>query len=220
MALAVLLFGGGLVFDESRTIVKLWPYEIIGIFVLVIISFVYQFERKEFSTKQLTLIAMLSGISAVLRIPFSNFQGIQPCTTLIICSGLVYGPIAGFFVGALTPFVSNFFLGHGPWTPLQMIVWGLPGLAAGYLGKKDINFKFIIAFAIAWGFLYGWIMNIWHFAFFVKPHTLENFVRTYVLSIGWDVSHAFGNGLFMAIIGERTIKILTRYKKRFTIERM
>ena len=95
-----MIFGGGLVFDESRTIVRLWPYEIILIFILVIIAFVHQFERKEFSTKQLTLIAMLSGISAVLRVPFSNFQGIQPCTTLIICSGLVYGPIAGFFVGA------------------------------------------------------------------------------------------------------------------------
>lgn len=98
----------------------------------------YQFEKKEFSTKQLTLIAMLSGMSAVLRVPFSNFQGIQPCTTLIICSGLVYGPIAGFFVGALTPFVSNFFLGHGPWTPLQMMAWGLPGLTAGYIGKKKL----------------------------------------------------------------------------------
>ncbi len=218
--IGVILFGGGLIFDESRLIVRLWPYQVIALFILLIVAFIYQFEREEFSTKQLTLIAMISGISAVLRIPFSNFQGIQPCTTLIICSGFVFGPIAGFFVGALTPFVSNFFLGHGPWTPLQMIGWGLPGLTAGYLGRTQINFKVVILFAIVWGFLYGWIMNIWHFAFFVKPHTFETFIRTYILSIGWDVTHAFGNALFMGIIGERTIRILTRYKERFTIERV
>lgn len=101
-----------------------------------------------------------------------------------------------------------------------MMAWGLPGLTAGYIGKKKIDFRLIIVFSIVWGVLYGWIMNIWHFAFFVKPHTFETFIRTYVLSIGWDVCHAIGNGMFTAIIGERTIKILTRYKNRFSIERI
>jgi len=53
VALGVLLFGGGLVFDESRTIVKLWPYEIIGIFILVILAFVYQLKEKSIAQNSL-----------------------------------------------------------------------------------------------------------------------------------------------------------------------
>lgn len=216
----ILMFGTALFLDKSRAIIRYWPYEIIGIFLLIIISFFYEFERKSLSSKNLTVISMLAGISSVLRVPFATLPGIQPCTTLVICTGLVFGPTAGFFVGALTPLVSNFFLGQGPWTPFQMIAWGLPGLFAGYLGGKKINIKLLMVFGIFWGYMYGWIMNIWHYAFFVKPHTIETLIQTYLLSFWWETSHAFANGMFIAVIGERTIKILSRYKKRFSIERI
>jgi energy-coupling factor transport system substrate-specific component len=103
--------------------------------ILVILAFFFSFEPTAQSSKEIALISMLATMSAVLRIPFGAIPSFQPCTFLIICTGYVFGPIAGFMVGALTPLISNFFLGQGPWTLYQMLAWGLIGCGAGYLGR-------------------------------------------------------------------------------------
>ena len=52
-------------------------------------------------------------------------------------SGLVFGPFNGFIIGATTAFVSNIFLGQGPWTLYQMMAWGIIGVLSGFLGLKN-----------------------------------------------------------------------------------
>ena len=103
--------------------------------ILVILAFFFSFESVAQSSKVIALVSMLATISAVLRIPFGAIPSFQPCTFLIICSGYVFGPVVGFMVGAMTPLISNFFLGQGPWTLYQMLAWGLIGCSAGYLGR-------------------------------------------------------------------------------------
>jgi energy-coupling factor transport system substrate-specific component len=103
--------------------------------ILVILVFFFSFESVAQSSKEIALISMLATMSAVLRIPFGAIPSFQPCTFLIICSGYVFGPVSGFMVGAMTPLISNFFLGQGPWTLYQMLAWGLIGCGAGYLGR-------------------------------------------------------------------------------------
>jgi len=103
--------------------------------IVVILAFFFSFESIAQSSKEIALISMLATMSAVLRIPFGAIPGFQPCTFLIICSGYVFGPVSGFMVGAMTPLISNFFLGQGPWTLYQMLAWGLIGCGAGYLGR-------------------------------------------------------------------------------------
>ena len=103
--------------------------------ILVILAFFFSFESVTQSSKEIALISMLATMSAVLRIPFGAIPSFQPCTFLIICSGYVFGPVSGFMVGAMTPLISNFFLGQGPWTLYQMLAWGLIGCGAGYLGR-------------------------------------------------------------------------------------
>ena len=103
--------------------------------ILVILAFFFSFESVPQSSKEIALISMLATMSAVLRIPFGAIPSFQPCTFLIICSGYVFGPVSGFMVGAMTPLISNFFLGQGPWTLYQMLAWGLIGCGAGYLGR-------------------------------------------------------------------------------------
>ena len=46
------------------------------------------------------------------------------------------GPGPGFMVGATTALVSNLFFGQGPWTPWQMLAWGVVGAAGGLLGLR------------------------------------------------------------------------------------
>ncbi len=134
--------------------------------ILAILAFFFEFEEAALSSKEIALVAMLGTISAVARVPFAAIPSVQPCTFFVICSGYVFGPVAGFMVGAVTALVSNFFLGQGPWTPYQMLAWGLAGVSAAYFRKFKPGRIGMIIFGIAWGYIYGWIMNIWFWASF------------------------------------------------------
>jgi energy-coupling factor transport system substrate-specific component len=183
--------------------------------LLSIFAFFFEFEAASIGSKEIALIAMLSTISAVLRVPFAAMPNIQPCTYLIICSGYVFGPVSGFMVGAITPLVSNFFLGQGPWTPYQMFAWGLVGISAAYLRRFNPGRIWLIIFGIVWGYLYGWIMNTWFWASFIYPLTLRTFFVYQLNSVWFDTFHAIGNALFLGLFGMKTIAILERFRKRF-----
>ncbi len=51
-------------------------------------------------------------------------------------AGVAFGPEAGFLVGAVSGFASNFLFGHGPWTPWQMFAFGTAGFLAGALYRR------------------------------------------------------------------------------------
>ncbi|MBM3132749.1 MAG: ECF transporter S component [Chloroflexi bacterium] len=182
---------------------------------LVILAFYFEFEERALSSKEIVLVVMLGTLAAALRIPFAALPGIQPCTYLIVCSGYVFGPVAGFMVGATTALLSNFFLGQGPWTPYQMIAWGFAGTTAAYLGRLKLSSLWLVAFGTLWGYLFGWITNTWFWAAFVYPLTFKTFLVTQVSSIWFDTAHAIGNALFLGIFGGKTIAILERFRSRF-----
>jgi len=182
---------------------------------LICLAFFFEFETAAVSSKEIALVAMLGTISAVLRIPFAAIPNVQPCTYLIICSGYVFGPIAGFAVGAITAIVSNLILGLGPWTLYQMIAWGLAGVSAAYIRRFGAGRVWLIIFGIIWGYLYGWIMNIWYWTAFIYPLTLRTFLAYQLTSIWFDTLNAIGNAVFLGLLGIKTIAILEKFKLRF-----
>jgi energy-coupling factor transport system substrate-specific component len=183
---------------------------------LAIIAFFLEFESAAVSSKEIALVAMLGTMSAVMRIPFAAIPSVQPCTFLVICSGYVYGPVAGFMVGAMTTLVSNFFLGHGPWTPYQMLAWGLLGVAAAYMRRFNLGRAWLVVLGVVGGYFYGWLMNTWFWATFIYPLTFRTFLTYQLNSIWLDTFHAIGNAFFLGLFGMRTIAVLERFRKRFS----
>ncbi len=101
----------------------------LGVAVLALGLFLCGFERRQAGARQLVLAAVLTALCIAGRmIPL-----IKPVTALTILSGMYLGGETGFLVGALAALLSNFSFGQGPWTPFQMLAWGLIGLAAGWL---------------------------------------------------------------------------------------
>jgi len=193
-----------------------WGLIAIVLAVLVTVAFFFKFESVALGSKEIALVAMLATISAVLRIPFAAIPSLQPCTFLIICCGYVFGPIAGFMVGAMTPLISNFFLGQGPWTLYQMLAWGLIGYGAGYLARFNLDRKGFIIVGVVCGFLFGLITNIYFWLYFAYPLTFGTLVFVQLSSLWFDVSHAVGNAIFLGLFSTRTVSILERYRKRFS----
>ncbi|MCK4332971.1 MAG: ECF transporter S component [Thermoplasmatales archaeon] len=196
----------------------IWGIATLFMMILTMGIMFFQFERGKITSKEISLVAILSGFSAVSRLPFAAIPSVQPCTYIIICTGYVFGPTAGFMVGATTALVSNIFLGQGPWTVFQMFAWGLVGITASFLQKLNVKKLGLIGFGVIWGYLFGWITNLWAWLLYIYPHNIYTLAFTMLNSVWFDTLHALGNALFLLILGEKTIKILQRYKNRFHVE--
>jgi energy-coupling factor transport system substrate-specific component len=193
-----------------------WGLMAILLTILVTLAFFFKFESVASGSKEVALVSMLATASAVLRIPFAAIPSFQPCTFLIICSGYVFGPISGFMVGAMTPLVSNFFLGQGPCTLYQMFAWGLIGYGAAYLRRFNLDRKGLIIIGVVSGFIFGFITNIYFWLYFAYPLTINTLIFAQLSSLWFDASHAVGNAIFLGLFGTKTIALLERYKKRFS----
>lgn len=77
-------------------------------------SFVLRFEWRSLDSRELVLLALLTAIAAVSRVPFAGLPSVQPTTFVIIVTAVVFGAESGFVVGAGAALVSNIFLGQGP----------------------------------------------------------------------------------------------------------
>ncbi|QNB45818.1 ECF transporter S component [Thermanaerosceptrum fracticalcis] len=189
------------------------------ILALALLAFFWRFEQKEVSAKEVALVATMAALAAVSRIPFAIIMSVQPTTFIVMITGYVFGVQTGFMVGALAALVSNFFLGQGPWTPWQMVCWGLCGVTAALLAKKEkeFNLRNFIILGAFWGYLFGWIMNIWHWVGFVYPLTLKTFMATYLASFPFDTLHALGNIGFSLTFGRTFYSILRRFKNKISV---
>jgi energy-coupling factor transport system substrate-specific component len=195
-----------------------WLVLLVLVVVGVLGAFILEYESANIGAKEISLVAVLSSVASVSRIPFAGFLSFQPATFVIICTGYVFGPVAGFMTGATTALVSNIFVGQGPWTPFQMICWGLVGASSSLLGKHKVGMTGLMIWGIAWGFIFGWLMNVWFWVLFVFPLNFDTWIATVIMSFVYDLSHSIANVVFLGLFGAQMITMLERYKKRFHVE--
>src|SRR5215475_8810007 len=93
------------------------------------------YERSRPPSQVVALVAALAALAIAGRVAFAAFPNVKPTTDIIIFAGFALGGAPGFAVGALTALVSNFWFGQGPWTPWQMVAWGLCGVLGALLAR-------------------------------------------------------------------------------------
>ncbi len=187
------------------------------IVVCSLLMFFGRFEKCNITAQEIALIATMSSLAAMTRIAFSPIASFKPTTFIIMISGYVFGAQTGFMVGVVTALTSNFFLGQGPWTPWQMLGWGLCGALAALLGSRQNDYRPLpfIMLAGGCGYLYGWLLNIWHWVAFIYPLNIETLLAVYTASFAFDTLHAAGNIVFSLLLGKVFYKILRRYRRLF-----
>ncbi len=191
-----------------------------GLITVSMLFFLVRFERRKIEPRELVLLAVLASIAAVGRIPFASIPSVQPTTFVIMLSGFVFGAESGLVIGSVAALASNMVLGQGPWTPWQMLAWGLVGLTAGLLRKtwlmKSLWGK--VLFGILWGFLFGWITNIWGLLSLTQsgtPLNIETVGLYFAGSVLFDSMHSISNVFFLLVFGNIWIKNLTRFKRKY-----
>ena len=110
----------------------------IVVVICTIAPFFASFEGRMPQARELVVLAVLIAIAVVARAAFFWLPAFKPMTAIIIIAGVALGAEAGFLTGSMAAFVSNFLFGQGPWTPWQMLAYGLAGLVAGLLAQKGV----------------------------------------------------------------------------------
>ena len=93
------------------------------------------YERSRPSAKLLAVVATLAALAALGRDAFAAVPDVKPITAIVLVSGVAFGAGPGFAVGAISGLASNILLGQGPWTPWQMLGWGMVGLIGAALAR-------------------------------------------------------------------------------------
>ncbi|MGQ9557904.1 MAG: ECF transporter S component [Desulfurispora sp.] len=199
-----------------------WERLLAEVMVLLIFYAIWDLEGSHLSPRELAVPAVLGAVAAAGRVALAAVPGVQPVTFLVIASGYVLGARAGWLVGGCAVLASNFFLGHGPWTPYQMVSWGLAGASAALLARlRPGGGPWLLAgFCFAWGYFYGWIMNLWFWLNFVAVHNWSSFLGAYAASFGLDTLYALGNAFFALTCGPATLGILQRARRRLKVQRL
>ena len=103
--------------------------------VELMVPFFLSFEGRKPQARELVTLAVLCALAIAGRVafPIPHFKAVF---AVIMIAAMAFGPEAGFMVGAITAFASNFFYGQGPFTPWQMFAYGAGGMLAGFAFRK------------------------------------------------------------------------------------
>lgn len=96
------------------------------------------FERSGDSVRMMALIAVACALSIISRVAFAPVPFFKPTAGVVMLFGIALGARSGFLVGAIAMFASNLMFGQGPWTPWQMLAFGLDGMVFGLLADKGV----------------------------------------------------------------------------------
>ncbi len=108
-------------------------YYLTGTLIIVeaMLPFFVSFEASRAQARKVVLIALMAALAAISRAAFAFLPHFKPITAIIMIGGFAMGSQAGFLIGAMAAFASNFIFGQGLWTPWQMFAFGFGGFLAG-----------------------------------------------------------------------------------------
>lgn len=195
-------------------------YYITGTLIILelMIPFFMAFEGRRPQARELVVIAVMCALAIAGRvvIPIPNFKAAY---AIIMLAGIAFGPEAGFMVGAITAFASNFFYGQGVFTPWQMFGYGAGGMLAGFafrpgwLPRKN----WVMA---AFGFLTVllWVGPLLDCAsiFLILPKiTWSSVIAVFISGFYVNISQAICTALVLFLLGNALLEKLDRIKLKY-----
>lgn len=184
----------------------------------MLVPFFLAFEGRKPQAREMVVIAVMCGIAIVSRvaIPIPHFK---PTFAIIMLSGIAFGPEAGFMVGAITAFGSNFFAGQGAYTPWQMMAYGAGGLIAGFLSQRGWLSRKPVWLAV-FGFLsvmfwVGPLLDICSIFLMPIGHSREAILAMFASGVPANLSQGVCTVLIMLLFSKPLLEKLDRIKIKY-----
>jgi len=183
----------------------------------VIVAGFAWYERSRPPSQVVALVAALAALAIAGRIALAAFPNIKPTTDIVIFAGYALGGAPGFVVGALAALVSNFWFGQGPWTPWQMVGWGLCGIlgAALALGGRNVGRLGLAAVCGFAGIAYGALLNFSLMATYGGDLSWHYFALLEARAVPFEIAHVGGNVVLALVAGPAMVRMLIRFRERF-----
>ena len=194
-------------------------YTLISIIIAFVscAAFYLAYEKREGSIRRMVMIAVMTAITVTGRLIFGVVPGFKPMSAIIILTGIFMGPECGFLVGSLSAVTSNVFFGQGPWTPFQMLTWGVIGLLSGLPGIRKVLHKRgpLIVWGMLMGMLYSGIMDIWTVLDLTGTWTWKRYVMALGTAVPYIIAYMSSNVVFLMVglktIGEKLERIQLKH---------
>ena len=212
---AVIVVLGSLVWANRR-------YYLVSLLVLILalVPMLLRFERRAPQARELTPLAVLIALGAAGRVAFAFAPAFKPVAAIVIVAGAAFGCEAGFVVGAMTAFVSNFYFGQGPWTPWQMLGFALVGFLAGavFARRAKPGRLALCAFgAVSVALLYGPLLDAASVLMVTGDVTREAMFAALASGVVFNLTHAFATVVFLALAGQPLLKKLDKVKIKYGV---
>lgn len=197
----------------------------VAIAVCTMIPFFASYEGHAPQARDLVVLAVLIALAVVSRAAFFWFPDFKPIAAIIILAGIAFGPQAGFMTGALSLLVSNFLFGQGPWTPWQMLAFGVAGLVFGILSRKgmiphkDYSRKQVILLTVG-GFFFTWciigpILDVCALFLMVNDITPASALALFASGVPVNLTRAIATALLLFFITNPLLDKLERVKVKY-----
>lgn len=156
-------------------------------------------ENKNIGSRRMVIAAVMTALCVVGRfIPF-----FKPVTAITVIAAVYLGKEAGFLVGSLSALISNFYFGQGPWTPFQMLAWGLIGLIAGYLSAPLKKHRvLLLTYGVAAGIVYSLVMDVWSVMWYDGGFNLTLYLTSLLTAVPYTVLYSVSNFIFLFFLGK------------------
>lgn len=177
-----------------------------------LLLFITGFEKKKTGSRRMVIATVMTALCVVGRfIPF-----FKPITALTVITAVYLGGETGFLVGAMSALLSNFYFGQGPWTPFQMLAWGMIGLAAGYLSRLLKQKRaLLLAFGLLSGVMYSLIMDVWTVLWYDGGFDAALYRGAVVASLPHMALYGVSNVVFLYVcakpFGEKLQRVKIKY---------
>lgn len=204
-------------------------YYVISVLVAIysLVPFLVGFERRKPQLRELVVIAVLIALGVIGRQAFFMLPQMKPVLAISIIAGASLGPGAGFLVGAMIAFVSNFFFGQGPWTPWQMMALGLAGMFAGLIFQKwnrrerkpsRLHKISACVFGLLSGYFYGLVVDLWTLFGYTEKPSLSAYLIVKSTAVWFDTVLAISTFVFLWVLYAPMIKKLNRIKLKYGMD--
>lgn len=183
----------------------------------MMLPFFLVFETRKPQARELVTLAVLCALAVASRVVFvlPNFK---PIIGIVMIAGIALGPEAGFMTGAISAFASNFFFSQGPWTPWQMMAYGIGGFLAGIVFrrcKKLHPLRLGLFGFVSVMVLVGPLLDACTIFTTASTITWEYVLAVLSMGLWHNLQHAAACAATVMLLGPPLLKKIGRLKKKY-----
>lgn len=185
--------------------------------LLAMLPFFARFEGRRPQLREIVLLAVMTAFAVAGRAAFYWAPQFKPVCAIVILTAVAFNAEAGFITGAASGLISNMFFGQGPWTPWQMLGFGLVGFLAGLLfSGREVR----TAPLTAYGFfsvliVYGLLLDTGSLLMYSQEVSPAALLAVYASGFSFNLIHAAGTAVFLLLLEKPVLSKLRRIKIKY-----